>query len=211
MYDGGVELADRLKTGRTNRRDAGTLRKAATSFDHGPERPCTGGMITDTAGDVIVLSALTTDDSEASLAAAPRLWDGYKAKLDPVLRFSGSPYATQPAAVPLPPKIRRKHTQTNVQLSPRGRRLQSALTELNQYGASSHEQLARVSGDLAAQVEADSRRAPPARCAAFRSAAWSRPLLLLGAIFFYFARNLRKEEAVANRASARKPRTFCAR
>ena len=36
-------------------------------------------------------------------------------------------------------------------------------------------------------------------------------LLLLGAIFFYFARNLRKEEAVVERGPARKPRTFCAR
>ena len=85
-----------------------------------------------------------------------------------------------------------------MQLSPRGRRLQTALNELNQYGASSHAQLSRVMGELAAQVEKDSQAAAGA-LRAIQVGGMVAAVLLLGAIFFYFARNLRKEEAESTR------------
>ena len=83
-------------------------------------------------------------------------------------------------------------------LSPRGRRLQAALQDLNAYGATSHAQLRNVMVELTAQVETASR----GRSGTLRTVqvfGMVAAVLLLGAIFFYFARNLRKEEAVSNR------------
>jgi two-component system chemotaxis sensor kinase CheA len=194
VYDAGVDLAARLKSGQKIDETLETLRKAATSYDQALSGLAHGAMITTTAGDVIVLGALSADEAETALGANSKLWDGYKAKLDPVLRFSGSPYSSQPAAVGAGDA-----SSAAVQLSPRGRRLQSALAELNQYGASSHAQLSRVMGELAAQVEAESQKASGA-LRAIQVGGMVAALLLLGAVFFYFARNLRKEEAVANRA-----------
>ncbi len=194
VYDSGVELTARLKSGQKIDETLEALRKAATSYDQALSGLTHGAMITDSSGDVIVLPALNSDVSETALAASTKLWDGYKAKLDPVLRFSGSPYSSQPAAVESADAA-----PSAIQLSPRGRRLQTALAELNQYGASSHAQLSRVMGDLAVQVESDSRKASGA-LRAIQVGGMVAALLLLGAIFLYFARNLRKEEAVANRA-----------
>ncbi|MGH8175034.1 MAG: ATP-binding protein [Steroidobacter sp.] len=194
VYDSGVELTARLKSGQKIDETLEALRKAATSYDQALSGLTHGAMITDSSGDVIVLPALNSDVSETALAASTKLWDGYKAKLDPVLRFSGSPYSSQPAAVESADAA-----PSAIQLSPRGRRLQTALAELNQYGASSHAQLSRVMGDLAVQVEGDSRKASGA-LRAIQVGGMVAALLLLGAIFLYFARNLRKEEAVANRA-----------
>jgi hypothetical protein len=116
-------------------------------------------------------------------------------KLDPVLRFSGSPYAAPDA--PAAAKTASLETAP-VPLSPRGRRLQAALQDLNTYGATSHTQLRNVMVDLTAQVEAASRTRSGTRrtVQVFGIVA---AVLLLGAIFFYFARNMRKDEAVSNR------------
>jgi two-component system, chemotaxis family, sensor kinase CheA len=202
VYDAGVALTERLQAGEKIDEALESLRKAANTFDHGLSG-LSNGMITDANGDVFVLASLTSDEAKALVSNSTKIWDGYKAKLDPVLRFSGSPYPTE-AAAPAPvvapagknvapaPVVER-----SVQLSPRGRRLQAALLELNQYGASSHAQLARVSGDLSNLVEKDSaKNATVLR--GIQVGGMLAAVLLLGAIFFYFARNLRKDEAVAN-------------
>jgi two-component system, chemotaxis family, sensor kinase CheA len=203
VYDAGLVLAERLKAGETIDEALETLRKAANTFDHGLNGLANGGMITDANGDVVVLATLTNDEAKALIASSSKIWDGYKAKLDPVLRFSGSPYPTEsaapaPAAAPAGKNaVAAPAPAPSVQLSPRGRRLQSALAELNQYGASSHAQLARVSGELSNLVEKDSgKQASILR--GIQVGGMLAALLLLGAIFFYFARNLRKDEAVAN-------------
>jgi len=194
LYDSGIELADRLKNGEPIGDAMEALRKSATAFDHGLSGLSTGGMVSDTQGNVIVLSALTTDTAKASISSSAKIWAGYKAKLEPVLRFSGSPYPAADAAAPAAAP-----GTTGAPLNVRGRGLQNALAELNQYAASSYEQLARVSGDLASIVEKDSAsEAGILRGIQIFGIVVS--LVLLGSVFLYFAKNLRKEEVIANRA-----------
>ena len=194
----GIELAARLKNGQKIDEPLEALRKAAKSYDNAMSSLTNGGMITDSAGNVFVVPALTTDEAQGSLTKGNKLWNAYKAKLDPVLRFSGSPYAAPDA--PATPAIKHEAAveQSSVPLSPRGRRLQAALQDLNTYGATSNTQLRDVMVELTSQVEAASR----SRSGTLRTVqvfGIVAAVLLLGAIFFYFARNMRKEEAVSNR------------
>src|SRR5690606_29411580 len=66
-------------------------------------------------------------------------------------------------------------------------------------GSGSHAQLAKSMGEFAAMVEGDSAQ-EAGLLRAVQVGGILAALVLLGAIFFYFARNLRKEELVANRA-----------
>jgi two-component system, chemotaxis family, sensor kinase CheA len=209
VYDASVALAQRLQNGEKIDEALESLRKAATAFDRSLNGLANGGMISDATGDIIVLSSMTTPDSTQLLRDGSKLWDGYKTKLDPILRFSGSPYVTtQPAPAPAPavtngknpaPVVAAAPPAPVVQLSPRGRRLQAALNDLNQYGASSHGQLTAILKQLSVKVEEHSR-AETGTLRAIQVGGMVAALLLLVAIFLYFARNLRKEEAVANRA-----------
>jgi two-component system, chemotaxis family, sensor kinase CheA len=189
VYEAGLVLSERLKTGEKIDEPLETLRKAAKSYDNALSGLANGAMVTDSAGNVIVLPALTSDAAEALLADGSKLWSAYKAKMDPVLRFSGSPYAQNEAGA---------KSGAGVQLSPRGRRLQGALSELNQYGEGSYAQLSRVMTEVASIVENDSRK-QAGTFKAIQVGGMLAALLLLGAIFFYFARNLRKDEAVSSR------------
>src|SRR5262245_55097787 len=126
----GIELAARLKNGQKIDEPLEALRKAAKSYDNAMSSLTNGGMITDSAGNVFVVPALTTDEAQSSLTKGNKLWNAYKAKLDPVLRFSGSPYAAPDA--PAPTAAAKNNTaveQVSVPLSPRGRRLQAALQD----------------------------------------------------------------------------------
>jgi len=193
LFDSGIELAERLKNGEPIGDAMEALRKTATDFDHGLSGLSTGGMVSDSQGNVTVLSSLTTDAAKASIASSAKIWATYKAKLEPVLRFSGSPYPAE-AVAPVAGQA-----SNGAALNVRGRGLQNALTELNQYGASAHAQLARVSGDLASQVEKDSAdQAGILRGIQIFGIVVA--LVMLGAIFLFFAKNLRKEELIANRA-----------
>jgi len=197
VYAAGVELAARLKNGQKIEEPLEALRKAAMSYDNAMSSLTNGGMITESAGNVFVVPALTTEEAQGSLTKGNKLWNAYKAKLDPVLRFSGSPYAAPDAAAPTAAKSAPLE-QAPVPLSPRGRRLQAALQDLNTYGATSNTQLRDVMIELTSQVEAASR----GRSGTLRTVqvfGIVAAVLLLGAIFFYFARNLRKDEAISNR------------
>jgi two-component system chemotaxis sensor kinase CheA len=196
VYAAGVELAARLKNGQKIDEPIEALRKAAKSYDNALSSLANGGMITDSTGNVFVVPALTAEQAQGALTSGTKLWNAYKAKLDPVLRFSGSPYAAPEtsASAAKPASLE----PAPVPLSPRGRRLQAALQDLNNYGATSHAQLRTVMVDLTSQVEAASR----GRSGTLRTVqvfGMVAAVLLLGAIFFYFARNLRKDEAVSNR------------
>ncbi|MET0534749.1 MAG: ATP-binding protein [Steroidobacter sp.] len=211
VYDASVALAQRLQNGEKIDDALESLRKAATGFDRSLNGLANGGMISDAAGDIIVLPAMTTPESNQLLREGSKLWDGYKQKLDPILRFSGSPYVTaQAAAAPAPapaatngknaaPAVVAPPPAPTVQLSPRGRRLQAALNDLNQYGATSYGQLTQLIKKLSVKVEEHSR-AETGTVRGIQVGGMVAALLLLGAIFLYFARNLRKEEAVATRA-----------
>jgi HPt (histidine-containing phosphotransfer) domain-containing protein len=195
VYAAGVELAARLNKGQKIDEPLEALRKAAKSYDNALSSLAGGGMVTDSAGNVFVVEALRDDKAQADLAKGTSLWNAYKTKLDPVLRFSGSPYAAPeaPAAAKTPTL-----EATPVPLSPRGRRLQAALQDLNEYAATSHPQLRNVMVELTTLVESASRsRSGTLRTVQVFGIVAS--VLLLGAIFFYFARNLRKDEAVSNR------------
>ena len=201
-------VADRLKTGAKIDDAIEALRSSANAYDHALSGIDKGGMISDSSGTTIVLATLSTDEAKARIASAVKLWEGYKAKLDPVLRFSGSPYATEsaaPVAAPVVPAGKNAVVQpaqpqpTGVQLSPRGRRLQAALVDVTQFGAAAQQELAKVAVDLATQVETSSQdQASILR--GIQVGGMVAALLLLGAIFLYFARNLRKEEMVSIRA-----------
>lgn len=198
------EIAARLKAGEKVEDPIERLRASATSYDHALIG-LADGMVADSNGETIVLSALVSSEAEAIVADGKKVWDAYMAKARPVLQFSGSPYAA-PAAAPAAPAAGKNAAAAatpavdkTVVLSPRGRGLQGALVELNTYSSASHEQLSKVAAQLAALVEADSaRQAGVLR--AMQVGGMVASLLLLGAIFFHFARNLRKDEAVSSRA-----------
>ncbi|WP_153067025.1 ATP-binding protein [Steroidobacter cummioxidans] len=209
VYDASVQLVQRLRNGEKIDEALESLRKAATTFDRSLNSLANGGMITDSAGEIIVLPAMTEPAAVEQLKNGSKLWDGYKAKLDPILRFSGSPYVTtQPAPAPAPapaangknaaPVVAAPPAAPTIQLSPRGRRLQTALEELTAYGNTAHGQLSKVMVTLSTQVEAHSRKQTDT-LRYIQIGGMVAALLLLGAIFLFFARNLRKEEASSNR------------
>ncbi|MBL8269984.1 ATP-binding protein [Steroidobacter sp.] len=210
VYDASVQLAQRLQNGEKIEDALESLRKAATAFDRSLNGLANGGMITDSAGEILVLPSMTAPTAVEQLKNGSKLWDGYKAKLDPILRFSGSPYVTaQPAPAPAPaPAANGKNAAPavaapppaapTIQLSPRGRRLQAALSDLTEYGNAAHGQLAKLLNDLSVQVEAHSRKETDT-LRYIQIGGMVAALLLLGAIFLFFARNLRKEEASSNR------------
>ena len=202
VYAASRELTERLKSGQKIDEQLEVLRKAAHSFDHGLSGLTSGGMISDSDGEVIALGVLRGSESEALLSSTAKVWDGYKKKLTPVLNFAGSPYPTesaQPAAAPAGAKTQTAPAPLGVQYSPRGRRLLASVEELNEYGAASHAQLHKSMAELASIVEADSN-SNAAVLKGLQVGGIVAALLLLGAIFFYFARNLKKEEDLANRA-----------
>ena len=202
VYAASRELTERLKSGQKIDEQLEVLRKAAHSFDHGLSGLTSGGMISDSDGEVIALGVLRGSESQALLSSTAKLWDGYKKKLTPVLNFAGSPYpaeSAQPAAAPAGAKPQTAPAPLGVQYSPRGRRLLASVEELNEYGAASHAQLHKSMAELASIVEADSN-SNAAVLKGLQVGGIVAALLLLGAIFFHFARNLKKEEDVANRA-----------
>lgn len=193
VYDAGIDLATRLKNGQKIEDTLETLRRAAKSYDNALSG-LQSGMITDSKGEVIVLSLLTRDAAKSVVAEGSKTWGAYKAKLEPVLRFSGSPYSAEPA-----PAAKNTSVETSVvQLSPRGRRLQTALQDLNKHGEGAHAGLGQVMANLSAQVEAESSN-QTGTLRTIQVFGIVAAVLLLGAIFFYFARNLRKDEEVSNR------------
>lgn len=198
IYDSGLALSERLKAGGSFEEQLEALRKASHVYDDALGGLASSGAIKNSSGEIISLSALRSADAQAQLSTALKLWDGYKKKLTPVLSFTGSPYQTE--VQPGSPAAAAASSQ-GTQYSPRGRRLVAALEELNEYGAASHTQLGETMAGFAALVE--QRGATDATILRMlQIGGMIAALGLLGAIFFYFAGNLRKEEAVAS--SARK-------
>jgi two-component system, chemotaxis family, sensor kinase CheA len=132
VYESGRELTERLKSGEKIDEHLEVLRKAAHAYDHALSGLSSGGMISDSEGEVIAIPVLRSPEAQSQLNDAAKLWEGYKKKLTPVLNFAGSPYPAEvqsdsPAAAGAPTKAPMPGTQ----YSPRGRRLLAALEELN--------------------------------------------------------------------------------
>src|SRR5437868_9474564 len=195
IFTGSADILARLKAGQEIGDATEALRKEAAAYDHAL-RGLEGGMVSDSSGAAVVLPALMTPEAKALVANAQQLWKGYKEKLDPLMRFSGSPYQTPETAAPAPANAKNAasppvaHTP-DTQFNPRGKRLQLAMIELNDFGAASHGQLSRIAVDLSTLVEKDSQD-QAGLLRGIQVGGMVAALLLLGAIFFYFARNLRK-------------------
>jgi two-component system chemotaxis sensor kinase CheA len=212
VYDRGIELSERLKTGDKIDEALEGLRAAATSFDTALQGLAQGGRVNMGDGKTVALSALSNAESQKLITDARNDWNAYKSRLDPILRFSGSPYSqAEPAPAPKPvapvngkgvvasAQLNVEAATPSVSLSPRGRRLQNALAELGRFGAPVHAKLSESMKQLAAAVDKDNQ----SQGSVFRAiqiGGMVAGVLLLGAIFFYFARNMRKEEAISNRA-----------
>jgi len=193
VYDAGMALGARLDEGEPIDDALESLRSVARSYDDALAGLHDGGRI-ELEGNTIALPVLADDAATRLLADGQKIWSAYKSRLDPILRFSGSPYPSQEdTAVP------GGEDEPGIALSPRGRRLRAAVVELNQYGESSHAQLARIFSELAAGVAAQDAR-QTALLRTIQVGGMVAAVLLLGAIFFYFARNMRREEAIAGRA-----------
>ncbi len=210
LYDAGLVASSQLQAGEPIEEAIESLRRAAKSYDDTIGALAQGGMIGADNDRMITLPALADEHAARLLADNAKIWSAYKTRLDPVLRFSGSPYpapsasalaaAAQPGADPAavrsgsdPPLA------AAAALSPRGRHLRQALDELNQYGESSYAQLTRVLSELAGVVETHAAR-QVRMLRAIQVGGMVAATLLLGAIFFYFARNMRKEEMIGRRA-----------
>ena len=201
IHDSAVLIAQQLERGDKIEDTIESIRKNAAAFDQAVIS-VGDGMVLNSEGTTLQLPALTTSESAALAANAKKIWETYKSKMDPLLRFSGSPYAAEAPVAAVGKNAPAAQTAADkdvVQLSPRGRRLQAAIVELNDYSAASHAQLSKIAADLSAQIEADSAR-HAGLIRSIQVGGLVAALLLLGAIFFYFARNLRKEEAVSARA-----------
>jgi HPt (histidine-containing phosphotransfer) domain-containing protein len=192
IHDSAVALAQSLGRGEAIDVSMESLRSAAKSYDLGLKGMQRDAIISDSQGDTLVMRALKNEKSKQLLGDAEKIWDGYTSRLDPIVRFTGSPYpgdAAKPGTL----------APADVVLNARGKKLQMQLTELNQYGATAYQQLAAISAGLATEVEAGGRSQTDI-------VQWTQvggiiaALFLLGAIFFYFARNMRKEELIASRA-----------
>jgi two-component system chemotaxis sensor kinase CheA len=188
VYESGVAVSDQLQAREPIESQLEALRAAATKFDRGLSL-LANGTVSDNSGKPIGVSALSGDEARKLIADAGKLWSGYTAKLNkPLAEFSGSPYRETDETTAGP-----------VELSPRGRNLQSALSEVNTYGASMHEPLSAIMGQLSTMVEAQGQGQAGLQ-RAITVGGMVAALLLLGAIFFYFVRNMRRDEAVAARA-----------
>ncbi|MET0657030.1 MAG: ATP-binding protein [Steroidobacteraceae bacterium] len=167
------------------------LRRTASAYDEALNGMQSGGSVVDESGKVLTVGALRTDAAQAQLQSASKIWQVYKSKLEPVLRFSGSPYATA-AQDP-------KAAATAEVYSPRGKRLQSALADLNKAGADAQPKLVKVGSELTATLE-ESNQSLAQSLRIVQVAGVLVSLAMLLSIFFYFARNLRKDELISNRA-----------
>jgi hypothetical protein len=95
-----------------NREDIGPalseLQRASRSFDETLGALATGGVVKNAEGKDVRLT-LRSDAAQTVLAGAATTWAGLKTKVDPVARFSGSPY--------------NKNDNGQLTLNPRGERL----------------------------------------------------------------------------------------
>jgi len=159
------------------------LQKSWLNFDKTLSALAAGGVV-EAEGNRIRLSAPSAT-SQAALATATKNWAEFKAKIDPVVRFSGSPYA--------------KSEDGQLTLSARGERLKAQLVEMQASGVKTQAALTKAFSSLATDMErASASRAKWMSLAQGGGIAFA--LVLFVAIIFVFVRNLQKDEVVANRA-----------
>jgi hypothetical protein len=138
VHDAALALTQALSRGEAFEAPMESLRTAAKTYDFELQNLLRNAVISDKEGRAQVQPKLKTEAGKKLLGDARRIWTDYAAHLDPVLRFSGSPYESGRA---------------EVSLNGRGKRLQVSLTELNEFGVTAYPQLATISKGLAAEIE----------------------------------------------------------
>jgi two-component system chemotaxis sensor kinase CheA len=160
------------------------LQRASRSFDETLNALATGGVVQNTEGKNVRLSVRSAE-AQTVLANASKTWADFKTKLDPVARFSGSPYA--------------KDDTGQLTLNARGERLQTQLAELQDKGAKATAPLTKAIEELAADLQAASTSRANI-LSIVQGAGIVIALVLFVLIISVFIRNLQKDEVVANRA-----------
>ncbi len=171
-----------------NREDIGPalteLQRASRSVDEMLTALATGGVVKNAEGKNVRLSVRSAE-AQAVLGNASKTWADFKAKIDPVARFSGSPYS--------------KDEADQLVLNARGDRLKAQLVELQQIGTKAAAPLTKAIGELSTDLEtASASRANI--MSLIQAAGIAFALALFVSIIFVFIRNLQKDEVVANRA-----------
>jgi two-component system chemotaxis sensor kinase CheA len=182
IYKGSALLVNHLDAGQDIGPEVESLRASAQAFANTFAKLQNGTVA---VGDkTVTIGELNTTEAREILGKIGTRWAGYNAKLEPVLLFSGSPYATE--------------EKGRIGLNPRGTRLRASLEELSSYGAQTHVELEKLSGDLALILENSAAK----RASSLRIIQVTGILLSLGLFFgilWYFVRNLRKEELISAR------------
>jgi two-component system chemotaxis sensor kinase CheA len=160
------------------------LRRAARGFDETMTAVGSGAAIKNAEGQTVRLSTATAE-GDAALAQIKKLWADYKTRLDPVLRWSGTPYETT--------------AEGQQALNRRGITYKNQVAALVEKSAAVQEPLAKFTTQLAADVGASSAKRANI-LSIVQVVGIVAALMILVALFTVFLRNLQKEEVVADRA-----------
>jgi HPt (histidine-containing phosphotransfer) domain-containing protein len=160
------------------------LQRASRSFDETLSALSSGGVVKNAEGKNVRLS-VQGDAAQAALVAVNKTWADFKTKLDPVARFSGSPYSKSDAG-----------EQT---LNARGERLTTQLAELQEKGAKSTAAMTKAIVDIAVDMQSESASRADI-LSVVQGAGIVFAVVLFVLIITVFIRNLQKDEVVANRA-----------
>jgi HPt (histidine-containing phosphotransfer) domain-containing protein len=160
------------------------LQRSWRSVDETLGALTSNGVVTNAEGKAVRLG-VRSEAGQAALANASRQWAEFKAKVDPVVRFSGSPY--------------NKTDDGQTALNARGERLREQLGEMQERGAKVQAPLTKAIAELSVDLEtASASRA--SIMSIVQGAGILFALVLFVTIITVFIRNLQKDEVVANRA-----------
>jgi two-component system chemotaxis sensor kinase CheA len=160
------------------------LQKASRAFEETVVAMGSGSTVKNAEGKNVRLG-VSSDTAQAALDQVTKVWGEFKKQVDPVVRFSGSPYA--------------KDETGQTVLNARGERLAEQLTELQNKALTAAAPLSKGISELAAeQQSASASRANI--LSIVQGAGIVLALLLFVMIIAVSVRNLQKDEVVANRA-----------
>ena len=149
------------------------LNRARVAFDETLTALSTGGSVKAADGSMVRLS-VSGDEAKSAVDAANKAWADLKTKLDPVTRFSGTPYSNSEGA-----------------LSSRGETLKNQLAELKAKSAKVHDELSNKMGVIAADIESSSASLATTQRIVL-GVGIVAALLVLFSIQFIFVKNLQK-------------------
>ena len=185
IYKESQLLANRLDAAQGIDQEVEALRTAAQTLES-TFAGLQNAVVTQKDGGVVTVGELNTAEAKAILNKISTRWSGYKAKLDPVWRYSGSsPYTTDIAG--------------HKSLNPRGVRLRAAVEELSSYGAQTHSELQQLTTELSKYLEGVGQKRAQ-RLRIIQAVGMVLAIGLFFGILAYFVRNLGKEEQIAKRA-----------